>query len=147
MSSPFHAIMTTPVLYVRDLARLMREHAARVDDPASRADDETDAVLLGKLAMLDALAGRMWCEKLGGNETTALQAAANELGRAVEILTKRIAAAAGDARAAGLTDFKEGARDPRGHGMERVDEMEVRGAPTVARCSSGQLRPSSPSRS
>jgi len=93
MRSPFHAVMTTPVLDVRELARLMREHAARVHDETSRPHGAADAMLLGKLTMLDALAERMWGEDLSGAETAELQAAANELGRAVENLTGRANAA------------------------------------------------------
>jgi len=84
MSSPFHTVMTTPVLDVRELARLMHEQAASVrDEDASRV---ADATLLGKLAMLDALAARMWSVEMTATETAELQAAANEVGRAMEVL-------------------------------------------------------------
>lgn len=89
MRSPFHTVMTTPVLDVRELARLMHEQAARALVDTSRPAGVADAVLLGKLAMLDALAERVWGEDLSGTETASLQAAANELGRAVEALAGR----------------------------------------------------------
>ena len=91
MRSPFHTVMTTPVLDVRELARLMREQAASVrDENASRVADAADAVLLGKLAMLDALAARMWSVEMTATETADLQAAANEVGRAMEVLAGRL---------------------------------------------------------
>ena len=94
MNSPFHAVMTTPVLDVRELARLMRHHSARADRGADAGcrDEEEDAVLLGKLIMLDELAERMWSGEMSSAETAGLQAAAHELGRAVEVLTGRIVA-------------------------------------------------------
>ena len=101
-SATMHAARTTPVLDVGGLGRGVRVQAARARDAASRPAGETDAVLLGKLAMLDALAARLWSEELSGTETAELQAAANELGRAVEFLTERSAAvtlAAADANA------------------------------------------------
>lgn len=91
MRSPFHTVMTTPVLDVRELARLMNEHAANVhDENAPRVDGAGDAVLLGKLAMLDALAARMWSADMTSTETADLQAAANELGRAMEVMAGRL---------------------------------------------------------
>ena len=113
MHSPFHTVMTTPVLDVRELARLMRHHSARARhgaEPSCR-DDEEDAVLLGKLVMLDDLACRMWSEGMTATETVDLRAAENELGRAVEILTGRIVAeskAAGNDGTDDLTDSEEG---------------------------------------
>ena len=84
MSSPFHTVMTSREVDVRELARLMHEQAASVrDEDASRV---ADATLLGKLAMLDALAARMWSVEMTATETAELQAAANEVGRAMEVL-------------------------------------------------------------
>ena len=113
MHSPFHSVMTTPVLDARELARLMRHHSARAHHgaEASCRDDEEDAVLLGKLLLLDDLAWRMESKEMSATETTELRAATNELGRAVETLTARIVAAskvAADASAGDLTEDEGG---------------------------------------
>ena len=114
MDSPFHTVMTTPVLDVRGLVRLMRHHSARADGDARRAcrDDEEDKVLLGKLILLDELAWRVDCEEMSATEVKELRAATHEVGRAVECLTARIAAVAKEEDDAGeddLTDSERGA--------------------------------------
>ncbi|MEK7951647.1 hypothetical protein [Luteolibacter soli] len=88
-------MMTTAVLDVRELAQLMVRYSGRASRGAAAGcrDEEEDAVLLGKLLLLDDLAWRVWSEEMSATEMAELRAAANELGRAVEVLTGRIAAA------------------------------------------------------
>jgi len=114
MHSPFDTVMTTPVLDVRGLARLMRHYSARVDRGGKQPcnDAEEDAVLLGKLILLDELAWRVDCEEMSATDTMDLRAATHEVGRAVEVLTKRIAAGSEEESDVGegdLTDLERGA--------------------------------------
>ncbi|MCW1926535.1 hypothetical protein OKA05_28545 [Luteolibacter arcticus] len=84
--------MTTPVLDVSGLARLMREKSATAYDVAGRGREVPDAVLLGKLTVLDQLAERMWLwNEMRPAEAIELRAASNELGRAFGYLKERIA--------------------------------------------------------
>ena len=114
MHSPFDTVMMTPVLDVRGLARLMRHHSARVDRGGKQScrDDEEDKVLLGKLVLLDELAWRVDSEEMSAAESMELRAATHEVGRAVEILTARIAEAMkeeGERGDVDLTDLEGGA--------------------------------------
>ncbi|RYD38436.1 MAG: hypothetical protein EOP87_01575 [Verrucomicrobiaceae bacterium] len=101
--------MTTPVLDVRGLTRLMRHHSARADRGGKQScrDEEEDAVLLGKLILLDDLGWRVDSEEMSATETMELRAATNELGRAVETLTARIAAASKEEADAGEIDLTD----------------------------------------
>lgn len=110
MHSPFDTVMTTPVLDVRGLARLMRHYCGRVERGSTRScrDGEEDAVLLGKLILLDELAWRVDCEEMSAADTMDLRAATHEVGRAVEVLTARIAAVA-EGEESDLTDLEGGA--------------------------------------
>lgn len=75
--------MSTQVLQLHNLAELMSEMAARAIDPSLRSEHETDAVMYGKLIVLDGIAESVWMgETLPEEEETLLYFAQERLDRA-----------------------------------------------------------------
>lgn len=88
--------MNTPALTIAGLARLMHRTAETAYDEDLRATGETDAVVLGKLSMLDAICDPLWVsdheQKMTAAEEAVLGEARDTLGLAYDHLTERIAA-------------------------------------------------------
>lgn len=72
------------VLTVLNLAERMADAAARAEDPELRFENETDAVLFGKLTLLDSLAESVWMhdQALTPEEERAMQRAQKALSAA-----------------------------------------------------------------
>ncbi len=83
--------MPTPALTVRRLAEMMRHYAATAFDVSLRYSGDTDAVLLGKLTMLDVIADGQWTSgEMASGEEVDLKAASSELARAWSYLKDRV---------------------------------------------------------
>lgn len=76
--------MNPPVLHLNRLLEMMRDYSASAHDSTLRNHGETDAVLLGKITLLDVIADSVWTGeiKLTSPEALALAEAAAQLGRA-----------------------------------------------------------------
>jgi hypothetical protein len=80
--------MITIALNVTELAALLNRYASRAYDENLRNTDETDAVLLGELTMLEAIAERLCLtdREPSEREEEALRSARDHAGRAIDHL-------------------------------------------------------------
>lgn len=81
----------TSALSLPNLIEQMRDAAARTFDPGLRYHNEPDAVLYGKVTLLDSLAEPHYTSSdLTEEEERALMSASRELGRAFDHLASSV---------------------------------------------------------
>ncbi|WAC18862.1 hypothetical protein OVA24_16650 [Luteolibacter sp. SL250] len=75
--------MNTPVLTAPELADLMSRISHRAYNPHLRATGDTDAIILGQLAVLDIIADRTCGIDLPEREAEQIRSAQEQAGRAI----------------------------------------------------------------